>query len=128
VKELIRFLARGGLAAIFVRSGLRALRNPTWQVERVKQELPALPEPELVARTQAVVHVVGGIALAVGVYKHQAAAALAATLVPITYVGHPFWKMEDQAQRNQQVTHLLKNLGMAGGLVLFATEPDSSKR
>lgn len=128
VKGLIRFLARCGLVAIFVRSGLRALRNPGWQVERVKHELPALPEPELIARAQAAVHVVGGIALAIGVCKRMAAAALAATLVPITYVGHPFWKMEDQAQRNQQLTHLLKNLGIAGGLVLVATEPDSSKR
>ena len=119
-------MARCGLAAIFVRSGLRALRDPGWQVQRVKQELPALPGPEIVARTQAAVHVIGGIAFVVGVRKRLAAGALAATLVPITYVGHPFWKVEDPAQRTQQLVHALKNLGMAGGLVLAATESRTS--
>ena len=120
---IIRLLARAGLAAIFIRSGLRALRDPGWQVAKASHAIPQLPEPELVARAQAAVQVTAGAALAAGVAERLAAAALAATLIPITYVGHPFWTLEDAGERNQQITHFLKNLGLFGGLVLVAVAP-----
>ena len=123
---LVRLLARSALAAIFLRSGSRALVDPGWQVERATQELPGLPEPHLVARAQAAVQVAAGLALVIGVQKRLAAGALAATLIPVTYVGHPFWKIEDRQARNQQITHFLKNAGLFGGLVLIALDGDSN--
>ena len=113
-------ISRAALAAIFLRSGVRALINPGWQVDQAKRALPQLPEPELVARVQAAVQVTGGLMLVAGVATRLAAASLAATLIPVTYVGHPFWKHEDQQQRNQQLTHFLKNAGIFGGLMLVA--------
>jgi uncharacterized membrane protein YphA (DoxX/SURF4 family) len=113
-------LARCALCAIFVRSGIRALNNPGWQVERATQSLPDLPEPHFVARAQAAVQVASSAALMVDIFPRVAAGALAATLIPVTYVGHPFWTIEDPQARNQQVTHFLKNLGLFGALLLVA--------
>jgi uncharacterized membrane protein YphA (DoxX/SURF4 family) len=52
-----------------------------------------------------------------------AALALAASLVPTTYAGHPFWGETDKQVRGQQRTHFVKNLGLLGGLLLTAGEP-----
>ena len=117
---VVRLLARCALCAIFIRAGIRALIDPGWQVNRATQELPSLPEPHLVARAQAAVQVASSGALILDLAPRVAAGALAATLIPITYVGHPFWTMEDPQARNQQVTHFLKNLGLFGALVLIA--------
>ena len=116
----LRLLARAALCSIFIRSGVRALINPGWQVDRAKQELPSLPEPHLVARVQAAVQLAGSAALIFDVAPRVGAGALAATLVPVTYVGHPFWTVEDPQARNQQITHFLKNLGLFGALLLVA--------
>lgn len=103
-----------------MRSGIRALQNPGWQVDRATQSLPDLPEPHLVARAQAAIQVASSAAIIIDFAPRVAAAALAATLIPVTYVGHPFWTIEDPEKRNQQITHFLKNLSVFGALLLVA--------
>ncbi|MBV8528929.1 MAG: DoxX family protein [Candidatus Dormibacteraeota bacterium] len=116
----LRFLARLALCAIFVRSGIQILRNPHPQAQRAAEALPELPEPHLVAQAQAAVQVASSAALVLDIAPRLSAGALAATLIPVTYVGHPFWKVEDPQARNQQITHFLKNLGLFGALLLVA--------
>ena len=85
-----------------------------------------LPEPETMVVVNSVAHVVGGVAMALGIFPRLAAAGLAASLVPTTLAGHRFWEMEDEQARNQQITQFLKNLGLIGGLLAVAAWPDGS--
>jgi len=125
MQRLLTFGARTSLAAIFISSGWRIVRDPNPpQAKRAEQVLPVtVPRLDLVARAQAGVQLVAGIALAVGVRPDLSAGALALTLIPVTYVGHPFWEFDDAQQRAQQLTHFFKNLGLFGGLVYAATDP-----
>jgi hypothetical protein len=52
------------------------------------------------------------------------ALVLAATLVPTTVAGHPFWEADDPATRRQQRLHFFKNLGMLGGLLLAVVDTE----
>jgi hypothetical protein len=52
------------------------------------------------------------------------ATVLAATLVPTTYAGHPFWEEKDRATRVQQRNAFLKNLGVLGGLLQAAVDTE----
>ena len=61
--------------------------------------------------------VVAGSALALGVRARLAATILAASLVPTTVAGHPYWKEDDPRVRAMQRTQFLKNLGLLGGLL-----------
>jgi putative oxidoreductase len=94
---------------------------------RVKAALPWLPEPERVARVQAAVQVTAGAALALGVCPRLAATTLALDLIPVTYVGHPFWKETTPEARNPQITHFLKNIAMFGGLVMVVLEEQARR-
>ncbi len=138
VTVVLRFLARLALCSIFIRSGIRTLMDPHPQAHRAAEALPQLaarhrlilvtkgnqdaqlPEPHLVAQAQAAVQVASSAALVFDIAPRLAAGALAATLIPVTYVGHPFWTVDDPQARNQQVTHFLKNVGLFGALVLVA--------
>lgn len=122
---VLRFLARCALSAIFAVTGIRALINPRWQVDQASQAMPELPAPDLVARAQAAVQLAGSAALILDIAPRVAAGALAATLVPVTYVGHPFWRTEDPQARTQQLTHFVKNLAIFGGLLLVAIPEQS---
>ena len=111
-----RSLARPLLASMFVAGGADALRNPGGRVEAVRSA--GLSEPEKLVRVNAATQLVGGLTLATGRFPRLSALALAGTLVPTTYVGHPFWQETDKAARQTQQIQFLKNLSMLGGLLL----------
>jgi len=117
------------LAAIFVASGLDALRHPAKRAEAAAPLVKALAgplklpdDPEMMVRANAATMLAAGTLLGLGRFPRLAALALAGTLVPTTYVAHAFWTIEDPAARAQQKVHFLKNVGLLGGVLLAAVD------
>jgi putative oxidoreductase len=115
-----RKLARPLLASMFITGGLDALRHPGGRPALVAKA--GLQDPDKLVRANAITQLVGGVALATGKLPRLSALTLAGTLVPTTYVGHPFWTEKDKAAKKQQQIHFFKNLSMLGGLVLAAAD------
>jgi uncharacterized membrane protein YphA (DoxX/SURF4 family) len=105
---------------MFIAGGIDALRNPGPRVELVRNA--GLSSPEQLVRANAAVDIVGGFMLATNRLPRLSSLALAASLAPTTYVGHPFWTEKDKAVRKQQQVHFLKNLGLLGGLLLSVAD------
>lgn len=120
-----RRVARALLSAQFVRGG--------YLVAKDAGSLPAaleragVPGGETLVRLNGLAMLVGGCALALGVKPRLAALGLAASLVPTTIVGHPFWKEDDPAVRSAQKTQFMKGLTMLGGLILEAATPSTTR-
>jgi putative oxidoreductase len=135
---LIRLIARPMLASTFVYGGVQALRNAPALAEAAKpvndeirgladKVAPSVPVPQndtTMVRINAAVHVLAGLGLATGRAPRLSALALAATVVPTTVAGHPFWEEKDKGARAQQMTHFFKNLSMLGGLVIAAIDTE----
>jgi uncharacterized membrane protein YphA (DoxX/SURF4 family) len=115
-----RSLARPLLASMFIAGGFDALRNPGPRQELVAKA--GLQDPEKLVRINAATQLVGGLALAAGRLPRLSALALAGSLVPTTYVGHPFWAEDDKTAKRTQQTQFFKNLSMLGGLLLAAAD------
>jgi uncharacterized membrane protein YphA (DoxX/SURF4 family) len=105
---------------MYVIDGASALKSPAGRVEAVRAA--GLSEPEKLVQVNAATQLVGGLALATGRLPRLSALALAATMVPTTYVGHAFWSENDPAARGAQQQQFLKNLSMLGGLLLAAAD------
>jgi putative oxidoreductase len=116
----VRRLARPLLAALFIGGGVDALRNPGPRVELVRNA--GLSSPEQLVRANAAADLVGGLMLATNRVPRLSALVLAGSLVPTTYVGHPFWTEKDKATKKQQQVHFFKNLGILGGLLLAVAD------
>ena len=116
----MRRLARPLLASMFIAGGVDALRNPGPRVELVKGA--GLSSPEQLVRANAAADLIGGFMLATNRLPRLSALVLAGSLVPTTYVGHPFWTEKDKAVKKQQQVHFLKNLGLLGGLMLAVVD------
>jgi putative oxidoreductase len=121
----LRPAARVLTGSTYILLGLDAVRAPGKRVELARPVLSAirsrvpLPEDdELLVRVNAGAQVAGGTMLALGLAPRLAAAALAASLVPTTLAGHPYWTVQDPAERAQQRIHFHKNLALIGGLLL----------
>ena len=118
--SMLRALARPLIAAIFVSGGLDAARNPGGRARAAASI--GVPQPELAVRANGAVMVLAGLAFGLGVFPEWAAGVLAASLIPTTIAGHPFWKEADPQKRAGQRIHFLKNVAMIGGLLLAAAE------
>src|SRR3982751_1117770 len=122
------------LASIFIAEGFNALRDPDRLVQKAKpvtdrlapvlQNMhPKLPtDPKTLVRINAGTQVVGAVLLATGRAPTPAARAPAASLVPTTYAGHPYWTIDDPEQRRLQRIMFMKNVGLLGGLIFAALD------
>ncbi len=115
-----RTLARPLLAATFVAGGADGLRSPGPRIEAAEQA--GLEDAAKLVRVNAATQLIAGLALATGRLPRLSALALAGSLVPTTYIGHPFWSESDKAKRTTQQIHFLKNLGLLGGLLITAAD------
>jgi len=125
------------MSALFVVSGAKAVMDPdrlagtaVGVTDRLGPRLarlhPALPsDAASLVRVNGALQVTGGLLLNTALHR-PAAMLLAGTMVPTTLTGHPFWRLEDPAQRAAQRTQFLKNLSVLGGLLLAAADTGGS--
>lgn len=133
----IRTLARPLVAAPFVISGLETLRDPGPRAEQVAptikpivDRLDWLPtkEPEALVRLQGALSLGTGAMLATGKYKRLTTVLLAGQMIPALLTEHRYWTEDDPERRESERSHLLKNAGLFGALLLVATEPQRHPR
>lgn len=135
----VRTVARALLAAVFVREGLQAYKQPdkfvdtaTAVTDRLGSTLDSvgLPtDPRSLVRVTGMVQMVGGVMLATNTFTRPAALALAATLVPSTMAGQDVWSGPERPGDGPipgagDQTPILKNLGLLGGLLLAAMDTE----
>jgi uncharacterized membrane protein YphA (DoxX/SURF4 family) len=134
---LVRRIARPMLASTFIYGGIDTLRHPQSRVpsarpivekvtEQVDKQLPVqVPrDPEQWVKIDAGVKVAAGALFALGRLPRLSALALSVSIVPTTLAGHRFWEAQDPKERNSQIIHFLKNLGLLGGLLIAAVDTE----
>jgi putative oxidoreductase len=127
LRDPLRAVGRAALAAMFITGGADALLDPGPRAPKAA-ELGVPLEPELAVRVNGATMLAAGLALGAGVWPRLAAAALAATMVPTTLAGHPYWRVDDSAARHQQRIHFFKNVGLFGGALLVLAERPARRR
>jgi uncharacterized membrane protein YphA (DoxX/SURF4 family) len=128
---LIRRLAQPLLASSFVAGGIETLLEPGPRIQRAREAgADGLPfgDAATLTRVTAAVQVGAGAMLATNRMPRLSALVLAASLLPTTYAGHPFWSETDKQVRQQQRASFLKNSGVLGGLLLTALDRRPRRR
>ena len=122
----LRLAARILTGSSYAVFGFEAFRAPGPRVATaaptlatLRKVVPLPEDDELIVRANAAAQVVGGATLLTGRLQRTAAAVLVGSMVPTTFAGHAFWKIDDPAARKAQRVQFQKNLAMIGGL-LFA--------
>jgi uncharacterized membrane protein YphA (DoxX/SURF4 family) len=122
--SIVRRAARPLLAATFITTGVETLLEPGPHAEELRQaRLDQLPlDAATLTRASAAVQVGAGATLATNRLPRLSALALAASLVPKTYAGAPFWSETDKQARGQKRRQFLTNLSLIGGLLIAAAD------
>src|SRR4051812_37118517 len=129
---LVRRIARPMLAAPFVVLGYQALKNPGGRVEMARpivekvtavadKQLPVqVPkDPEQWVRINAGVQVGAGALFGLGRLPRLSALLLSGSIAPTTLAGPRVWE-QDRAERQQPLSHFVKNRGLAAAALIPA--------
>jgi len=85
---MIRSLSHMLMSGIFISGGAAAFANPGGRANKVADA--GIPAPEQAVELNGAAMVLGGVLLGLDVMPKVAATILLGTLVPTTFVGHPF--------------------------------------
>jgi len=105
------------LGLIFVLSGFAKISGFDGTAGYIASK--GLPLPQLLAALTIVVELGGGLALMAGFYTRQAVVALAGFSLLTAVVFHNFWAAPQAEQMGQQI-NFMKNLAIAGGMLVLA--------
>ena len=136
--SLVRLVARPMMASMFVVGGVNALKNTDAMAIKAKKvtdrvvplaqrALPAAPiptDPATLVKINALTQISAAAALATGKSPRLTSAVLAASLVPTTISGHPFWEESDPQAKTAQRVQFFKNVSMFGGLLLAVADTE----
>jgi putative oxidoreductase len=114
-------IARVMISMVFLLNALGVIDQAEAARELAARGAPSnlVPFLMLVGRS---VELIGGLALAFGIFQRVAAVALIVFLVAATFVGHPFWlAAAGTPVYVGQLINFLKNLAIMGGLLFVAS-------
>lgn len=120
--SLVKSLGRILLASMFIYGGAGAFSEPGKRVMLV--EKAGISNARQATILNGAVMVIGGTALAAGIFPKLAATVLIGSLVPTTFVGHSFWQEDEPASKAGQQIQFFKNASMLGGLLLVLADQD----
>ena len=120
--SLVKTLGHTLLGYMFITGGYGAFSEPGGRVAKVDQA--GIPAARQAVILNGGTMVVAGTALAVGFLPKLAALLLIGSLIPTTFVGHPFWQETNPQARANHKIHFTKNLAMIGGLLVVLLEKD----
>jgi len=135
---VIRLVARPMLASVFFVGAANALKNApslapkasqvTDKVvplaQRVAPSVPVPSDPVTIVRINAGVQLAAAAALATGRAPRLSSAVLAASLLPTTIAGHPFWRESDPATKKLQRLNFFKGVSLVGGLLIAGVDTE----
>jgi putative oxidoreductase len=119
LSKWLQLAGRIALGAIFLLSAIGKLSNWSGTVGFAAGK--GIPQALLAGATA--LELLGALSLLAGFKTRWGVIALVVFLVPVTLVFHDFWAVQG-AEQQQQMAHFLKNLAIAGGLlILFVAGP-----
>jgi putative oxidoreductase len=113
------------VAFIFIIAGLMFFRAADFAFAESVIAAHGLPFPALLLVGTMIIQLACGLMMVIGWKVNWAATILLVWLVPATWMFHPFWAATGPEVPNQTF-HFLKNVAIAGALLLIAASSGPS--
>lgn len=119
-------LGRLLLGALFVISGVRkvlAWPGPLAYMQGAgfpNMDIGGYPLVQILLVATIALEIIGGLMVAFGFGERAAAIVLALFTLAAAGIFHNFWTVGDAMQYSNQLNHFLKNVAIAGGLLVVA--------
>jgi len=82
-----------------------------------------VPAPRLAVIVTGLLLLIGGLTILTGFQPLIGVAALVIFFLPVTFMMHNFWAVEDPQMRMMEMTNFTKNLALLGSALMFLVIP-----
>ncbi len=82
-----------------------------------------VPAPELAVIVAGLLLLVGGLSIITGYKPTIGVTALVIFFLPVTFMMHNFWAVDDQMMRMSEMVNFLKNIALLASAVMFLAIP-----
>lgn len=133
---MLRNLARPLLATWFVYGGVQSVLEPQQRAQRAAPVVePALERAGVegvatadLVKAHGAATIAAASVLALSRTPRTAGLVLAGLTAVTVAAGRPFWLVKDEAAKEIEMEHFLKNVSLLGGTLLAATAGHSSRK
>ncbi|GBD32411.1 hypothetical protein HRbin33_01376 [bacterium HR33] len=114
--DVVFLLGRLILGGFFVMNGMNHFRMAGMMTGYAASK--GVPAPKLAVLGTGLQMLAGGVMLILGWQVWIAALILVLFLVPVAFMMHNFWTVQDQQQRMIEMVQFMKNMAIAGALLM----------
>ncbi|MCX8024026.1 MAG: DoxX family membrane protein [Thermanaerothrix sp.] len=82
-----------------------------------------VPAPTLAVIGSGILLLIGGLSILTGFQPTIGVLALVMFFLPVTFVMHAFWKIQDPLLRATEMINFMKNLALMGSALMFLAIP-----
>jgi putative oxidoreductase len=121
MESIIFIIGRVLLGGFFINSGINHFRGITMMSGYA--QMKGVPMAKVSVAFSGVLLLVGGLSILLGIYPTVGVAALALFLIPVTYMMHAFWKVEDPMAKMGEMVNFTKNMALLGAALTLLAIP-----
>jgi len=110
-------LGRLIVGAYYIHSGWKHFKNHAAMVGYAKTK--KAPMPELTIPLTGAFLVIAGLSFLLGAYPLIGALCLVAFFVPVTFMMHDYWNVQDPQMKSAQRINFEKNMALLGSGLMF---------
>jgi putative oxidoreductase len=81
-----------------------------------------VPMPKLSVAFSGLLLLVGGLSVLLNILPVIGLAALILFLVPVTFIMHSFWKIEDPMAKMHEMVNFMKNFALLGAVLILLSQ------
>jgi len=82
-----------------------------------------VPGPKAAVAFSGLLLLIGGLSILLGVYPTVGTIAIALFLIPVTFMMHAFWKVQDPMAKMGEMVNFTKNLALLGAALMLLAVP-----
>ena len=86
-------------------------------------QMKGVPSPKAAVAFSGLLLFIGGLSILLGIYPTVGAVALVLFLVPVTFMMHAFWNVQDAQLKMGEMVNFTKNLALLGASLMLLSIP-----
>jgi putative oxidoreductase len=79
-----------------------------------------VPLASVLVPFSGIMEILGGLSILLGYRARIGALLIILFLIPVTFMFHPFWTIQDQMARQTEMSNFFENISMMGGAFIIA--------
>jgi len=86
-------------------------------------KMKGVPVPSVAVALTGLMMILGGLSMLLGIYPLVGVVLLVVFLIPVSFMMHNFWKVQDPQMRMGEMINFMKNMALLGAVLMLSAIP-----